>query len=350
MNKAQRLSLGDTVALVNPAGMPPVRFMRYIPLMEKYLCEEGFVVKKYLAENTSNPEQLASMFMGAWTDPVVQAVFPICGNPIIFEVLKYLKAKRMEQKPIIFCGSSVLSALSVWLFQNARIVTFFGPHLPFIHTYAPQRENEFSVQSFWSMVMWKKGRTKRISSTHELQHFFSVRDQSHVPVKLSNIYRRSDLIKDERRRDATFISPTQEIVRGNTFCITLGALLEMKRLGMLLDISGSIVFTETMDWDLERVKGAFMELSNSTVFHGVNAVFITALTERTDRQEKQFPELQDSEKIEALCQSISSIIQMPIFYGFPLGHGSYKMTMPQGIPCTIDPDDGSVSLQECPVI
>ncbi len=187
MNKAKRLVIGDTVALVNPAGMPPERFRKYIPLMGKYLEEEGFVVKTYLVDDGARAESLADGFTEAWLDPDVRAVFPICGSNLVFDVIDHLDADQLVRKPVIFCGSSVLSSMSLLLSTQAQVVTFFGPHLPFIHTYAPQREAEFSIQSFWDMVMWKKGRTKRISAVHERHHFFSVRDPEMDGVKITNI-------------------------------------------------------------------------------------------------------------------------------------------------------------------
>lgn len=349
MNKAKRLAVGDTVALVNPAGMPPERFRKFIPLMERYLKEEGFVVKVYLADEHADVGSLAQHFTNAWLDPDVRAVFPICGGDRIFEVMQHLNPHKLGVKPVVFCGSSVLSALSLWLSAHAQLVTFFGPHLPFIHTYAPQREAEFSVQSFWSMVMWKKGRVKRISSVHEKHHFFSVRDSAAVGAKISNIYFQPDLIIDKRRRDAKFYTSTSTSISGTSYCLTLGAMLTLSQSKQLPASAGSIVFTETMDWTFQQVRDVFVELAHTRAFEGAKAVFLTALTERTDRKECLYPELRDEGKVRELCKFLSDLLGLPVLYGFPLGHGAYKLTMPQGVNCSVDPTDGSVSLFEPPV-
>lgn len=350
MNKAKRLSVGDTVALVNPAGMPPERFRKFIPLMERYLGEEGFVVKTYLADENADVVTLAQNFTNAWLDPDTRAVFPVCGGERIFEVIKHLNPRDLETKPIIFCGSSVLSVLSLWLMAHTQLVSFFGPHLPFIHTYAPQREAEFSVQSFWSMVMWKKGRVKRIPSVHEKHHFFSVRDPAVVGMKISNIYFKPDLIIDERRRDAKFYTSLNIPVKGVTFCITLGAMLALNRNSQLPVPAGAIVFTETMDWTFQQVRDAFVELMQARAFEGAKALFLTTLSERTDRKERLYPELRDEGKIQELCGYLSNLLNLPVLYGFPIGHGAYKLTIPQGVECVVDPIDGSVSFLESPVL
>jgi muramoyltetrapeptide carboxypeptidase len=349
MNKPTRLTIGDTVALVNPAGMPPERFRKFIPLMERYLKEEGFIVKVCLADEYANVISLAQHFTSAWLDPDVRAVFPICGGDRIFEVISHLNPTELKMKPIVFCGSSVLSALSLWLSTHAQMVTFFGPHLPFIHKYAPQREAEFSVQSFWSMVMWKKGRVKRISSVHEKYHFFSVKDPAVVKVKISNIYFQPDLIIDKRRRDAKFYTSINTPIIGTSYCLTLGAMLTLSRSKQLPTSAGSIVFTETMDWTFQQVKDAFVELEHALAFNSAKAVYLTALTERTDRKDLLYPELRDEEKVKELCKFLSDLLGLPVLYGFPLGHGAYKLTMPQGVNCSVDPTDGSVSLFEPPV-
>jgi muramoyltetrapeptide carboxypeptidase LdcA involved in peptidoglycan recycling len=330
--------------------MPPERFKKFIPFMERYLKEEGFLVKRYLANENADVVTLAQNFTNAWLDPDTRAIFPICGSERIFEVIEHLNPCDLKIKPIIFCGSSALSVMSLWLMTHAQLTSFFGPHLPFLQTYAPQRETEFSVQSFWSMVMWKKGRVKRISSVHEKHHFFSVRDSSVVEMKIPNIYFRSDLINDEKRRDAKFYTSITTPVKGTTFCITLGALIALKRNNQLTVQKGSIVFTETMDWTFQQVKNAFIELAQSGIFERAKALFLTTLSERTDRKVRLYPELRDEGRVKELCEYLSNLLSLPVLYGFPMGHGAYKLTIPQGVECVVDPIDGSVNLLEPPVM
>lgn len=317
--------------------------------MKRYLVEEGFLVKDYLAPEDAPTKDLAEEFTKGWLDPDVRAVFPICGSEKIFEVIQYLDPLPLAGKPVIFCGSSILSALSLWLNTYADLVTFFGPHLPFIHSYAPQREPEFTVQSFWSMVLWRSGRTKRISSAHERYNFFSVRDTSLPRVTMRNIYLQNHLIKDAKKRDVSFFTNLEDSVEGATCCITLGAMLALRKMGSLEIRPGSIVFTETMDWSLEQVWDALNELTQAGVFTNAKALFLTALTERTDRRELQYPELRDPKRIQEFCKLISSLLGLPVLYGFPLGHTAYKLTVPQGVRCTVNPIDGSVTLSEPPV-
>jgi len=200
------------------------------------------------------------------------------------------------------------------------------------------------------MVMWKKGRTKRISSVHEKRNLFSVINPAVENIRISNIYSRSDLIIDERRRDASFYASSPGIrISGTTYCITLGAMLVLSRSKKLPSTNGAIVFTETMDWSIEQVEESFSELAQANALLGAKAVFLTALTERTDRKVHLYPELRDGTKIRTLCEFISDLLSLPVLYGFPLGHGAYKLTLPQGVDCTVDSTDGSINLLEPPV-
>lgn len=104
MLKPQRLNVGDTVALVNPAGMPPERFRHYIPLMEEYLQTEGFKTKTYYASDDAEPKELAEVFTSAWADSEVKAVFPICGGFSIYEVIKHLDIEALRSHPRAYCG------------------------------------------------------------------------------------------------------------------------------------------------------------------------------------------------------------------------------------------------------
>lgn len=349
MLKPARLNSGDTVALVNPVGMPPERFRHYIPLMEEYLKAEGFKIKTYYAPENAGQQELAGVFISAWIDPEVKAVFPICGGFSIYEVVKHLDAEAMRSHPVLVVGSSLLSVLSIWITQRADMLTFFGPHIPFLHTRSPQRENEFTIQSFWDMVMWKIGRTKRIATVHERHHYFRVNSEADS-VLVTNIYKRSDLITDPRRRDVSFVSAHKGKICGKTAFITLGSLLEMVRRDMLLPLEGCVLFTETMDWRFEEVRAALKEILSHPSLRGLRGVFITALTERTDRIEKLFEELNDQKQILDLCEYTSDLANTPAIYGFPLGHCAYKLTLPQLIECEVDLEEGTLLLKERPVL
>lgn len=348
MQRAKRLTLGDTVALVNPAGMPPERFRKFLPLMENYLLEEGFKVKKYLAPADANSKELAKTFTAAWTDHDVRALFPICGSELIYDVISNLHSEDLL-RPIIFCGSSTLSALSLWIMQQTKTVTFFGPHLPFIHSRAPQRENEFTIQSFWDMLMWKKGRTKRITTVHERHHFFQV-DPDGETAFISNIYERPDLISDARRKDISFASNSSGMLIGKTTLVTLGVLTEMLARNLLVPLDGCILFTEIMEWHLDKIEQMLIKVLSHRLLSGIHGVYLTSFTERTDRNEKLFLELLDQPKIIALCEKLSALIGIPVIYGFPLGHCAYKLTLPQGIDTEVDLGHGSLVLLQKPLL
>lgn len=348
MLKPKRLSLGDTVALVNPAGMPPERFRHYMPLMEEYLRNEGFLTKTYYAPENASADELAKVFEFAWTDKEITAVFPICGSELVYDVVQHLDLEVLKSHPVLIAGSSLLSVLSTWITQRAKIVTFFGPHLPFLQDKSPQRENEFTIQSFWSMFMWKLGRKKRVATVHERYHFFRV-DPAAETALVTNIYEKSELIIDPRRRDAQFISPYEGTIAGKTICITLGSLVEMVRRDTLFPLEGHILFTETMDWRFKEVEEALREVLSHSALRGLRGVFITVLTERTDRAVKLFEELKDSTRLKALCEYAAGLANAPTAYGFPLGHCAYKFTLPQGIECEVDLKHGSLFLKEKPV-
>lgn len=349
MLKSSRLYPGDTVALVNPAGMPPERFRRYIPFLNEYLLAEGFETKTYLAPETACPEELAQMFMSAWADKDVKAVFPICGSDKLYDVIPHLQPNVLKAHPVIFCGSSALSALSLWITQNIDMVTFFGPHIPFIQTRSPQRETEFSIQSFWNMLMWKNGRVKRIGAVHERHHFFRVDPMAETAL-LSNIYERHDLISDSRRRDVIFSSQHSGELEGKVTYITLGSLLEMVRRDIILPLDGHVLFTETMDWRFEEVLEALFEIGQHPCIQKIQGLCIAALTERTDRLVKVFPELQDEERLKDLCLNISRGLGIPVWYGFPVGHCAYKLTVPQSIDSRVNMQTGTVFLKERPLV
>jgi len=188
-----------------------------------------------------------------------------------------------------------------------------------------------------------------MASVHERHHFFRVEPQAET-ILVTNIYRRPDLIIDYRRRDVSFISPHTGKIFGKTACVTLGSLLEMVRQDVLLPLEGCILFTETMDCGFVEVKKAFSEVLAHRSLQGLRGIFITALTERTDRTIRLFDDLKDEKQIRDLCSHVSGRTNAPTAYGFPLGHCAYKLTIPQYIDCEVDLEEGTLLLKQKPVL
>lgn len=277
MIKPEKLSTGDVVALVNPAGMLPERFSRQLEFIKKYLVQEGLKVRDYIAyTDYFYPNVRADFLHAAFSDPDVKAIFPICGSNKIYEILPLLNYNLITHNPKIICGYSDLSALIFVINELAGIITFFGPHLNFINDKSSKRENLFTIKSFWNMLFWKKSGTNGLSK-NEAFNFFRVLDENQLIIR--NIYSSTERIKNINWRDNVFVNlNAKEKITGQICCLSLDALLKIIELQIHIDLSKKLVFLDTLNATFKEALEKIKKISSHTNIRGANAIIFSSMS------------------------------------------------------------------------
>ncbi len=347
------LHKGDGVALVNPAGVLPERFRKQHGYIVEYLNNLGFSVKDYVIESGwENPTRRSEAFLAAFTDTQVKVVLPLCGGARIYDILPLLDYHVLAANPKITCGFSELSALMAMITERANLITFVGPHLNFLNPKASNQENWFTVRSFWNMLQWD-WHGKNGLSKNEAHHFFAAPRTAILPIRVGNIYRDPGRIKKLSWRDNSYLplNPGQE-VSGEILIGSLAALVRLCWIGMAPTLSGKIVFLDTLDMSFETIKEMLQRFNAYCHLERAAGVVFSSFVERTDRKDIMFPELRSKDRLWNFLQEISDFLggKREIFYGFPLGHCTYKLTLPVGLRATFVGDDGELLLQESPYL
>ena len=81
-------------------------------------------------------------------------------------------------------------------------------------------------------------------------------------------------------------------------------------------------------------------------------IVFSSFSERTDHKDTQFPELRSQELILRFLRETSDFLggKKEIFYGFPVGHCAYKLTLPIGVRATFVGNEGELLLHESPYL
>lgn len=353
MKKPKHLKYGDIVGLINPAGMLPERFKNQLAYTKQYLENIGFVVRDFIVyADWKDPVRRAGAFVDAFTDESVSAIFPICGGELIYEMISHIDFSEFAKyPPKIICGSSELSALVVSVSEFGDVVSFFGPHLNFLNGKSSKRENHFSVESFWNMLMWKR-QGKKSLNRHEAYNFFTApRDDRNTTI-LRNIYFSSERIREKKYKDNFYITLLEDSsITGTLLISSIDSLLKLVSLGEgKVDFSGKILILDSLDQSFDSVFSSLVRLSSETNVQDAHGIVFSCVSERTDRIKKNFPEFSNQKEIFLFLKKCSALFKdnIPFLYGLPIGHCAYKLTVPMGISATIETSSGVIILNESP--
>ncbi|MFA4890057.1 MAG: LD-carboxypeptidase [Candidatus Paceibacterota bacterium] len=345
------LQYGDGVALVNPAGVLPERFKNQYRYVKAHLEELGFTVRDFVIESGwEDARRRSETLQAAFTDPQVKAILPLCGGARIYDILPLIDYDVLASHPKIICGSSELSALVVTIAERAGMVTFFGPHLNFLNPKASKLENRFTVRSFWNMLQWDWHGRNGLSK-NEAHHFFVAPRKPTLPVVIHNIYRDPTRITNNRYRDNFYYTPiSDQNVTGQLLIGSLAVLIRLCEEGLNPDITDKIVMLDSLDMSLGTVAELLQRFNAHCDLSHATAVVFSSLAERTDRENLLYPELRDMDRVKGFLQEVSELLggKLPLFYGFPVGHCAYKLTLPIGITASIVVETGDLLLVESP--
>jgi muramoyltetrapeptide carboxypeptidase LdcA involved in peptidoglycan recycling len=244
------------VALVNPAGILPERFKNQYEYVKAHFEELGFLVKDMVIKSGwEDARKRSEILQRAFGDPQVKAILPLCGGARIYDILPLINYNMLVNHPKIICGSSELSALMVAIAEQARMVTFFGPHLNFLNPKASKLENRFTVRSFWNMLQWDWHGRNGLSK-NEVYHFFAAPRRPTLPVTIHNIYLDPARIANEKYRDNFYcyrVPSSNRSITGQLLIGSLAALIRLCEEGLSPDVVNKIVMLDSLDMSFEQV-------------------------------------------------------------------------------------------------
>lgn len=344
--KPERLLPGDTIALVSPANVLPARFKKQEEYSMSYLLNQGYKVKNYInSTDNPSPHARAEKLMAAYNDKETKAILPICGGAQVYDILNLLDYDFISKNPKIICGYSFIGALLLAITERAKCVTFMGPHINFLNDRSTSRELLYTVASFWGMLS-NDAMDKTGLSNYERACL--PKQSENGALELTNIYKNSYKLK-AARQDVSYVclneASTDESV---VYAQSLDSMMSLDQHGISLDLKQKLLLLDTIDDSFEAIQSKLNVLDSRYSLKDTAGIVFTSFTERTDKQSQNL-DLTNKNKITRFLNEMSQTLQTDkLYYGFPMGHCRYKLTIPMGVKAKFDHLSGSLQFAESP--
>ncbi|MEW6220583.1 MAG: LD-carboxypeptidase [Thermodesulfobacteriota bacterium] len=295
LRRAPRLSPGDTVGIVAPAG--PLAARQELTAGLELLARHGYRVQLapgllaaggYLA---GTDQERAAGFMALATDPAVRAVVALRGGYGCLRLLPLLPFRTLARQPKIYVGFSDLTVLLTAILARTRLVTFHGPMATGLPRLGPD-----------DLAAWL----------------------------------------------ATLASPLPPVLTADSLRILVPGHAQGRLLGgnltnlvhlvgtpWELSFRGAILFLEDVHEATYRVDRLLTHLAASGRLQGLAGLILG-----------EFVSCGEMAKIEARACELVAGMGIPVWSGLPVGHGGKNRILPLGVRVEMDAAAGALRFLE----
>ena len=305
--KPKALSEGGTIAVVSPAAPttdPPDAFEQGVAILEA----AGFKVKvfpnakKHHAYLAGTDEERLSDLHAAFADTSVQGILCSRGGYGCMRLLPQIDFDIIRKNPKVFMGFSDVTALLNPFYQQLGLVGYYSPML----TSNIIDDGQWSLEKLLDVV------TGRMEA----------------PFEVSNL---------DKDKYACFKSGVAEgqLVGGNLTLIS-----SLCGSPWQLDTRGKLLFLEDWKESYYTLDRRFQHLRLAGLFDGIQGLILCDFSEIPDEFDFNLTEQ---------LRRLTADLNVPVGYGFSVGHGEQTATLPIGINARFDADSGVLTLLESPV-
>ncbi|NQV15210.1 LD-carboxypeptidase, partial [bacterium] len=312
--KPPRLKPGDTVGLINPAGVTfhhdDVAIARETLAALDLKMKAGEHLLDRYGYLAGTDQARASDVNAMYADPEVNAIITLRGGWGCNRILDLLDYKLIAKNPKILMGYSDITSLLLAINAKTGMVTFHGP-------VGVSTWNEYSTDF-----------VKRLLFEAEI-------------FSMENPRKTGDNLTQTKDRILT-ITPGQasgKLLGGN-----LSVLTAMVGSDYLPDFKNNILFLEEVGEDIYRVDRMLTQLKLAGILQELSG-FVFGKCKDCDTSKRY-----GSLTLEEVLDDHIKVLGIPAWYGSMIGHIENKFTMPLGIKSEIDADSGKITLMEPAVI
>lgn len=347
MIKPYSLKEGDQVGLVSPVNLPPRQYRADQSIMD-YLRKKGFGAVNFIA-SADTEKKRSSTFNEAIINGS-KALFPISGNRYANDIFHRIDYESFAKMRPIFCTFSAASALLLAIHFRSNVGVFYGPHISFIHEEAIFRENTYTIASFWNMLTKRVGLPESAESS-PVDHL-AFEWEGDNPV-LQNIFQSDDCLD----KDTTIFvgcknNQASPLIHGRLLPSFLQSLEKALSSGIEVDFSDRIVLVESDEISFEHALSILKKVRTEANLTEAAAIVLASFVtyKQHPPNEKLKRELSDRDNIEQFTDEVKRLTgdNLPIIYGFPMGHSKYKLTIPMGVEASLNSETGDITLLESP--
>lgn len=285
--------------LVSPSGPTRAeRVARGIELLTGWglrpvLAPHAFATHGYLA---GADELRVADLNAAFADPQVRGVLCTRGGYGAQRVVDALDMTAVRADPKVVAGFSDITALQLALWRGARLATVHGPGAAWLD----ERTPPLSAESLRAALMTADPVTVKRAETEET---------ARVVV------------------DGVASGP---LIGGN-LCLVTSSIGTRD----MPDLTGAILLVEEVDEPPYKVDRMLTHLRRSGVLDGVAGVAVGQFTRCVDGWQVDVADV--------LLERLGGL-GVPVLGGLPIGHGLGQVTVPVGVPATLDASAGTLTV------
>lgn len=340
------LETNDPVGLVTPVNLPPKKYWANDKILE-YLGNRGYIPEDF-SSNGDTPRQRSDSFNRA-LESDCKALFPVAGNRYSKDILSKIDYDAFRRQRPIFTTFSAASTVLLALHYRANTGVFYGPHISFIHTQSQMRENQYTVSSYWNMLE-RSGDVEGVPDELAEYTFKWNTDEGIVLKNIFNAGLDPTSIDSEpipfigKRNDQS--SPK---VQGRLLPTFLQSLHRALEYGIEIDLKDRILLIESDEIGFEEADKIIDRVMKSSNLGSASAIVLTSFITHTNPPNVGLEqELYNIDNINRFVKSTQDTVgdNVPVIFGFPLGHQKYKLTVPMGINAELNTETGDIELLE----
>lgn len=295
----QALQPGDTLAIISPAGpskpedmetgLAYLRSVGFIPKLMPHALESRY----YLAGSDAN--RVADLH-AAFADPEVKGIVCARGGYGCMRLLPLIDWELIKANPKVFIGFSDLTSLLLPMFERTGLVGFHGPMLT---------SNLIEGDSYTQTELWKL-----------------VMNTVTFPYRVPNTSQYTCLQPGE----------CEGILMGGN----LSLLTSLCGTPYQPCTQGTILFIEDWHECYYALDRKITQLKLAGLLNGVAGLLLCDFVELEDDWEGY--------SIRALFQDLTEFLQVPVGFGFSVGHGDRTATLPIGAAARFESTSGRLEI------
>lgn len=288
------LRLGDKIGIAAPAGpFDHDKFKRGIASLEKmgfavFAPENLFRKNGYLA---GSDDLRAEVLNDLFRDPSIKAIICARGGFGSIRILEQLDLEAVRQQPKVFVGFSDVTVLLSFFFAHCGLVTLHGPMV----TTLAEADEEAETALFHALTSGKK---------------LKIKPKSGLTIK-------------------------QGVAEGPVLGGNLTTLCHLVGTPFQPDLRGCILLIEDVGEAPYRIDRMLIQMKLAGCLDGIAGLMLGS-----------FQKCGRIESIYKIVERIFRDSEIPILAGFEIGHGKRNITIPIGLPATLDAGNHFLLFQE----
>jgi muramoyltetrapeptide carboxypeptidase len=291
---------GDRVMLVSPSGPTrPERVARGMELLRDWglrpmIGPNAYARTGYLAG--TDDERLADLNL-ALRDPEVRGVVCTRGGYGAQRIVDGVDMEAVGKDPKLLVGFSDVTALQLALWRGARLATVHGPGAAWLD----ERTGPEAAESLRRAVM-----------------------TTDPVVLVARDHEESSPVRGRRRATG--------ILLGGNLCLLSASVGTVD----MPDLHGAILLLEEVAEPPYKVDRMLVHLRRAGALDGVAGVAIGQFTECADGWPTSI--------VDVLTEHLGGL-GVPVLGGLPVGHGRDQLSLPLGVPATLDADARTLTVE-----